>query len=283
MAKTKFFRVAVEGDTVDGRKIERAHIEQMAATYDRATYTARINCEHLRGYSPEPPFNAYGSVDALKTEEVTLKIGGKDKNCLALLASFDVNDQARALTEADQKVFSSIEIAPNFANSGKAYLYGLALTDTPASLGTEVLKFSTREDARKDNLIAISDAFSVEFENEAQDDGEVRGAFAAMRKFFEGFTAPAPQAPAQPALQAPPNQGGSGSPSDLAAFAAQMAEGMDKLATAFTAAQAKTEARLGKVAEDFATLKGEIEQTRPQTYRARPAASGGGDRERAVC
>ncbi|WP_336981571.1 GPO family capsid scaffolding protein [Altererythrobacter fulvus] len=282
MAKTKFFRVAVEGDTVDGRKIDRAHIEQMAATYDRATYTARINCEHLRGYSPQPPFNAYGSVDALKTEEVTLKLGGKDQTRLALLASFDVNDQARALTEADQKVFSSIEIAPNFANSGKAYLYGLALTDTPASLGTEVLKFSTREDARKDNLIAISDAFSVEFEDEAEADTEVRGAFAAMRKFFEGFTAPQVEKPAQQLPPAPIGQGG-GSPSDLAAFAAAMTEGMDKLATAFTASQAKTETRMAKLAEDFATLQGEIEKAKPQTYRARPVASGGGDRERAVC
>ena len=283
MAKTKFFRVAVEGDTVDGRKIDRAHIEQMAASYDRATYTARINCEHLRGYSPEPPFNAYGSVDALKTEEVTLKLGGKDQKRLALLASFDVNDQARALTAADQKVFSSIEIAPNFANSGKAYLYGLALTDTPASLGTEVLKFSTREDARKDNLIAISDAFSVEFEDEGQGDGDVRGAFAAMRKFFDSFTAPAPLAPVQPTEPTPPNQGGSGSPSDLAAFAAAMTEGMDRLASAFTASHAKTETRLAKIAEDFTQLQGEIEKAKPQTYRARPVASGGGDRERAVC
>lgn len=281
MAKTKFFRVATEGDTVDGRKIERAHLEQMAATYDRATYTARINCEHLRGYSPEPPFNAYGSVDALKTEEVTLKVGGKDQKRLALLASFDVNDQAKALTTADQKVFSSIEIAPDFAKSGKAYLYGLALTDTPASLGTEVLKFSTREDARKDNLIAISDAFSVEFEDEAEADTEVRGAFAAMRKFFEGFTAPQVEKPAQQLPSVPIGQGGA--PSDLAAFAAAMTEGMDKLATAFTASQAKTETRMAKLAEDFATLQGEIEKAKPQTYRARPVASGGGDRERAVC
>lgn len=282
MAKTKFFRVATEGDTVDGRKIERAHLEQMAATYDRATYTARINCEHLRGYSPEPPFNAYGSVDALKTEEVTLKVGGKDQKRLALLASFDVNDQAKALTTADQKVFSSIEIAPDFAKSGKAYLYGLALTDTPASLGTEVLKFSTREDARKDNLIAISDAFSVEFEDETEADTEVRGAFAAMRKFFEGFSAPQVEKPAQELPPAPSGQGG-GSPTDLAAFAAAMTEGLDKLATAFTASQAKAETRIAKIAEDFAQLQGEIEKAKPQTYRARPVASGGGDRERAVC
>lgn len=276
MAKSKFFRVAVEGDTVDGRKIERAHIEQMAATYDRATYTARINCEHLRGYSPNPPFNAYGSIDAIKAEEVTLNIGGKDQKRLALYASFDVNDQAKELTTADQKVFSSIEINPNFANTNKAYLVGLALTDSPASLGTEVLKFSTRADDRKDNLIAISDAFSVEFEDAAPADSEVTGAFAAMKRFFEGFSAPtAPkQEPAAPAVP---------KPTELAAFAATMADGMGKLADAFTAAQAKTDARIGKLAEDFTALKGDVEKTRSGNYRQRPTGTGGGDAVQADC
>lgn len=41
-----------------------------------------------------------------------------------------------------QKVYSSIEVNPSFAGTGKAYLEGLAVTDSPASLGTEMLKFS---------------------------------------------------------------------------------------------------------------------------------------------
>ncbi|MDD3798324.1 MAG: GPO family capsid scaffolding protein [Novosphingobium sp.] len=282
MAKSKFFRVAVEGDTVDGRKIERAHIEQMAATYDRVTYTARINCEHLRGYSPNPPFNAYGSIDAVKAEEVTLKIGGKDQKRLALYASFDVNDQAKELTKADQKVFSSVEINPNFANTSQAYLVGIALTDSPASLGTEILKFSTREDARKDNLIAISDAFSVEFEEAAAADSEVTGAFSAMKKFFEGFSSQPKQEPAAPAQPATP-PAADPAKSDLAAFAATMADGMEKLASAFVASNAKMEARLGKLSEDFAALKNDVEKTPPNTYRARPTGTGGGDVVQADC
>lgn len=277
MAKSKFFRVAVEGDTVDGRKIERAHIEQMAASYDRATYTARINVEHLRGYSPNPPFNAYGSVDAVKAEEVTLNIGGKEKKLLGLYASFDVNDQAKDLTNADQKVFSSIEIAPNFANTGKAYLYGLALTDSPASLGTEVLKFSTRDDARKDNLIAISDAFAVEFEDAAPADNEVTGAFTAMRKFFENFGA-APKT--QPV---PPVQVDLTKQPDLASFGVQMVEGMEKISAAFTASQTRMETRLGKLAEDFTALKSDVETAKPGTYRSRPTGTGGGDIIQADC
>ncbi len=37
-----------------------------------------------------------------------------------------------------------MEITPNFANSGRFYLTGLAVTDSPASLGTQELYFSRR-------------------------------------------------------------------------------------------------------------------------------------------
>lgn len=142
MAKTNFFRVAVEGATVDGRVIEREWLEQMAASYAPATYTARINCEHIAGYSPDKPFNAYGSVLSLKTELVELTINGAKKELLGLYAEIDANDQLVAINKAGQKLFTSCEIHPNFAGAGKAYLVGLAVTDMPASLGTEPLKFA---------------------------------------------------------------------------------------------------------------------------------------------
>jgi len=41
-----------------------------------------------------------------------------------------------------KKLFTSREINPKFADTGKAYLLGLAATDDPASLGTEMLTFS---------------------------------------------------------------------------------------------------------------------------------------------
>lgn len=48
------------------------------------------------------------------------------------------------MVKAGQKVYTSMEIRPNFANSGKCYLVGLAVTDDPASLGTEYLEFCSR-------------------------------------------------------------------------------------------------------------------------------------------
>ena len=46
------------------------------------------------------------------------------------------------LWDEGQKIYSSMEIMSNFADTGKAYLVGLAITDTPASLGTTA-NFST--------------------------------------------------------------------------------------------------------------------------------------------
>jgi hypothetical protein len=48
------------------------------------------------------------------------------------------------MTKDRQKVYASIEINPNFADTGEAYLVGLAVTDDPASLGTEMLQFSAK-------------------------------------------------------------------------------------------------------------------------------------------
>lgn len=134
-AKPKAFCVATEGATCDGRKIERAWIEEMAATYSQKVYGARVNLEHLRGVLPGPPFGAYGDVTALEARKV-------DGDKLALFATIDPTSDLVVLTKARQKVYTSIEIDPNFANTGKAYLVGLAITDSPASLGCEMLNFA---------------------------------------------------------------------------------------------------------------------------------------------
>lgn len=131
---TRYFRIATEGATTDGRTIDRATLQQMAKNYDRSKYGARINVEHIRGYDPTGPFKAYGDVVALKTEEE----GGK----LRLYAQLDPTDDLVAFNKARQKVYCSMEVQPDFADSGEAYLVGLAVTDSPASLGCEILKFS---------------------------------------------------------------------------------------------------------------------------------------------
>lgn len=139
MPLTKFVRVAKSGDTIDGRKIDPAHIDQMAASYNPATYGARIWMEHLRSYLPSGDFRAYGDVVAVKAE--TDPDGSK-----VLLAQLAPTPDLVKVWADRQKVYFSIEIDPNFANSGSAYLVGLAVTDSPASLGTEMLTYAVKSD-----------------------------------------------------------------------------------------------------------------------------------------
>nr|WP_244859138.1 GPO family capsid scaffolding protein [Shewanella dokdonensis] len=126
MKKSKFFRVFTEGDTTDGREIQRNWIEEIAESYNTAKYGARIWLEHIRGILPDSPFKAYGDVTAVKAEKVE---DGK----LALFAQISPTEDLLAMNKARQKIYTSVEIDPNFAKTGKCYLTGLAVTDSPAS------------------------------------------------------------------------------------------------------------------------------------------------------
>jgi hypothetical protein len=141
--KSKFFRAFVSGNTIsDGRKITPEMIDQIVETFHVDTYRPRINIEHIAGYSPEPPFNGYGSVVAVKAEDVDITIDGKVEKRRALYCQVDANDQLVKLAKAEQKPFPSVELTDSYAGCGKVGLVGLAFTDTPASVGTQALKFS---------------------------------------------------------------------------------------------------------------------------------------------
>ncbi|WP_322089733.1 GPO family capsid scaffolding protein [Burkholderia sp. BCC1999] len=151
----KFVRVATEGATTDGRAITRQQIQEMADTYNPAKYGARVFLEHYRGIFPDGPFRAYGDVKAVEARTV-------EDDKLALFAQIDPTDDLKAMTKARQKVYTSIEISPNFADSGKAYMVGLGVTDSPASLGTEILAFSAKHpDYFKSHKLAPENLFSV--------------------------------------------------------------------------------------------------------------------------
>ena len=79
-----------------------------------------------------------------------------------------------ALNKKRQKVYTSIEIHPNLNEKG-AYLMGLAVTDSPASLGTEMLQFCSKASANpladrkqyKECLFTEALETVIEFEDEA--------------------------------------------------------------------------------------------------------------------
>ena len=128
-------RVATSGTTADGREILPQELRDIAETYSLAKYTAVIWSEHERWAG------SYGTVFAVRLVEEAEDLATGQ---VALEVQLKPNDKLLCLNDQGEKLFTSIEITPNFANSGKAYLSGLAVTDSPASLGTQELYFSRK-------------------------------------------------------------------------------------------------------------------------------------------
>lgn len=180
--RSKWFRVAVEGATTDKRKIERSWLEQAAKNFNQSTYGARVWLEHFRSVLPDSPFKAYGDITAVKTEEV--EINGLTK--LALFAQIEPTTDLVAMNKAKQKIYTSIEIDDSFADTGEAYIVGLAVTDSPASLGTDVLAFSAQKPESspfKDRHYSATSMFTealeaeLEFEEFVEPENKVAGLF----------------------------------------------------------------------------------------------------------
>jgi ribosomal protein S16 len=186
--KSKWFRIAVAGDTTDGREIQAEWIIQMADNYDPNTYGARINMEHFRSVFPDGVFGAYGDVLALKTEKVD--INGEEKD--ALFAQIEPTQSLIELNKKKQKVYTSIEVDDNFANKGSAYLVGLAVTDSPASLGTEMLQFAagakvnpfSDKKQKPENLFTAAQEVSLEFEEVKEQQSYSAGLLDKVKKLF---------------------------------------------------------------------------------------------------
>lgn len=300
MSKSRFFRVAVAGATAsDGRTIEPQWLKDIAETYKPETYGARVNVEHIRGFTGDKPFKAMGDVLAVKTEEVTLSIGGKDETRLALFAQIEPHDDLVKLTKDGQKIYTSIEVAPNFGASGKAGLVGLAVTDSPASLGTERLAFTAGAtaaamkpivDAFKTdpgNVLGASVETTIELEGAPADAADEPASLFSKLLTSLGFSATGQSAAAGAAAAAQP------AAAPPAAGAAAHAAGEDKVVALLTALKADMDA--GRVADrksyaeqlkdlkgQFATLQGKLDTT-PADFTKRPAATGAGFYEDVDC
>jgi hypothetical protein len=263
-ATSKFFRVAVEGATSDGRTIKRNWLEEMAATYKPETYACRINCEHLRGFSPDKPFFSYGDVIALKTGEIDLELGGKMEKRLALFAQITPNDEFSRINKAGQKVFTSIEVNENFAGTGKAYLVGLACTDSPASLGTERLEFAAKA---SNNVYTPALETSIEVDGlppaPASEAGAIVAGFKALIAAFGAKPAADPKP--EPKDEPPANDN-----AQVAASVATLGTALAALPDTLTKLAADQAAATAKVAADLATLTTKLGNTdaNPQRHAA---------------
>lgn len=132
---TSWKRVATSGPTADGREIKAQDLRDCAETYTPSKYTAVIWVDHQRGNG------AHGTVYSVRLIDNDPELA---KGQLALEVQIKPNARLLQLNSNGEKLFSSVEITPNFAGSGRAYMTGLAVTDEPASLGTQELYFSRR-------------------------------------------------------------------------------------------------------------------------------------------
>ncbi|MFG0496663.1 GPO family capsid scaffolding protein [Pseudomonas sp. YQ_13] len=183
-------RVAVSGPTADGREITVQELVDCAETYKLSRYTAVIWSEHERWPG------SHGTVFAVRlldeNDDPELEPGQ-----VALEAQLKPNDKLLSLNDQGEKLFSSVEITPNFANSGRFYLTGLAVTDSPASLGTQELYFSR---GRKGHRYHKSSYFCSAVElgglrEGGQQQSELRRVFSALTGLFKSFadtTTPSP-------------------------------------------------------------------------------------------
>ena len=137
---------------------------------------------------PDSVFGAYGDVLALKTEKVT--IDGEEKD--ALFAQIEPTQSLIELNKKKQKVYTSMEVDENFANKGSAYLIGLAVTDSPASLGTEMLQFAAGakvnpladKKQRPENLFTAAQEVTLEFEEVKEPQSYSAGLLDKVKKLF---------------------------------------------------------------------------------------------------
>ncbi|KUM45004.1 GPO family capsid scaffolding protein [Pseudomonas sp. EpS/L25] len=264
--RSPFFRVAVEGATSDGRQIERSQIEQMAASYDPKTYGARIWMEHIRSTLADSPFRAYGDVIAVKAEEV--EINGQKK--LALFAQIEPTADLVALNKAKQKIYTSVEISPKFADTGAAYLVGLGITDSPASLGTDVLSFAAANPAsnpyagRKlhaDNLFTVAEETALTFAEVEDKPGLGAKLFAKVQELLKGKDAHI-----------------DGEFAQIGAAVTAVAEHVREQDSRFTNAETAFAELAGKHAQlqtDFTNLQVQLSQTQDPNQTKRPAVTGG--------
>ncbi len=277
--KTKRFLLATSGATVDGRTIDAEHLRQMASSYDPKVYSARLNIEHIRGISSEGPFRAYGDVLSLETEEVTVTFNGKPEQRTALYGVFDVTEDAQALNAAGQKLYPSIEIHPDFAGKGFAYLMGCALTDSPASIATDRLQFTSQLSAAVPGIERFSreeqgDAALLEFDTATTPEttGLLSGLKGVLDSLADRF---APKTPATPPAQTTPADPAAApqgfTAEDLRTVFTELATSID---TSINALRQETRETTDALEMKLSKLQEHRETTPAPTFRARPESAG---------
>jgi hypothetical protein len=244
MAKltTDFVRIGRSGKAIDGRDIDPQWLRDMAESYDPSVYTALIWPDHLR-------MTNFGKALELKTEEAN--------GVVTLLARLEPNANYLLDNRYGQHLFFSMEVAQNFAGTGKAYLVGLGVTDSPASLGTDELRFSARH-TQQGSVFLPGEAFALPQEE------EVPGWFA---RFLEKFT-----------TKPNPNEEHE-EPMNKEQFEALTGK-LDTMAADVAALKEKVEAHSAKIDAGAAEAGKDTSKTEKDAAKGGQASEGEGDADR---
>lgn len=142
---TRWLCICQEGPTVDNRLIKREWIIEAAELYDASVYTAEIWPEHERWYG------SLGHVLEVKAEE-------DGEGIMRLYARLCPEPNLIHAVKGGQLVFSSAEFTPDgdWRGTGKSYLEGLGVTNSPASVGTTRLQFNKGANSRFSDYRAIA-------------------------------------------------------------------------------------------------------------------------------
>lgn len=230
---TDFVCVATSGKTADGREISAADLHAMAENYDPSVYTANIWLEHYRFLSN------FGQVKELKATDE----GGKTK----LYARLAPNARLLELNREGVGLFTSIEITPNFADTNAAYLTGLAVTDSPASIGTTQLHFSKR--IKDDVIVGQPEKLEATlFTKEEQQE------LSALKRFFTRL------------FNSENNNNNEEEPMDKQQFAQLEQTITAAIAAGFSAMQAKANQTAEQEKTEPAKFTAETEKTEPQKF-----------------
>jgi hypothetical protein len=261
-----FTRICREGATTDGRTITRQQIDQMAANYDPQLYGARIWLEHFRSLLPDGIFQALGDVVSCRAED-------DSEGKRVLLAELAPTSELVNMNKKSQKVFTSIEMDPSFSDTNEAYLVGLSVTDSPASLGTQMLQFSQKHRADFSQGSSIPDTvFSDSLEvselafSEKEENEDKSNLLSRIKQMLSGDKTEANQLS-----------------DELKQSILALAESQKELQSQFNKLQSEKSDQGGQALSDkvssieqqITALNQTLGKTPPNTYTARPPASGG--------
>ncbi|MGY4028445.1 GPO family capsid scaffolding protein [Aeromonas rivuli] len=293
--RTGWVAIATEGQSVDGRDISAKWITDMAETYDPEFYCAQLWPDHSKWG------DNMGYVQALKAD----KVDGKQTLFAILCPTRDLIYQ----NQRGQYKFCSIEPLDNFTGQGKTYLFGVGVTDIPASTGTTKLKFSAKHPSP---VVAQSQALDLSAFSLPADMPETADRVGLLHQIFHFLgghvtpTRPAPTGSPQPEDSTDMNEAQmttlagmfTALGSQIETFGAKVdALNADNKTVAADPAPAPVvdpapatveqfsafEQTLKGLGDQLATLNDKIEKFSVEAPNQRPDALGGSDTQPTVC